>query len=172
MRYALTVAIVGCLVLVSSGTATVAWSEDAVEPAESPPGIVLSSGARGGGYWSAATRLQAVAADSGLRIEVLESRGSLHNLQQLDAEDTPVNLALTQADALQYYLDQHPALAEQIEILENVGQECVFMVTGRGSGIRTLADLGAGRRIAIASPRSGVAVTFDYMKTLVPELAD
>ncbi|MCZ6828120.1 MAG: hypothetical protein O7F73_00755 [Gammaproteobacteria bacterium] len=43
------------------------------------------------------------------------------------------------------------------------------MISGKDSGIRTVGDLQGPqpRRIAIVSARSGVAVTFDYMKTLV-----
>jgi TRAP-type uncharacterized transport system substrate-binding protein len=143
----------------------------AVSHADEVPGtIVMSSGIRGGGYWSAATRLQGVAAELGLDVEVLESRGSLHNLLQLDDADSPVSVTLTQADALQYYLDKNPALAQQGEILEHIGQECVFMISAKGSGIRTVLDL-AQQRIAIGSAGSGVAVTFEYMATLAPELA-
>ncbi len=149
------------------------WHGAAANAEETGGGIVMSSGIRGGGYWGAATRLQTVAAELGLEVKVLESRGSLHNLQQLDAADSPVSVTLTQADALQYYLDQHPALAEQGEILEHIGPECVYLISGKNSGIRAVADLqGSPRRVAIVSARSGVAVTFDYMKTLVPELAD
>jgi len=157
------------------GSWLVLWlfSSPAPWAAATPENIVVSSGIRGGGYWSAANRLQAVAAELGLQVEVLESRGSLHNLQQLDDPGSPVNVTFTQADALQFYLDQHPALAQQGEILEQIGQECVYLIAGKDSGIRTLADLQGpqSRRIAIASAHSGVAVTLDYMKTLVPELA-
>ena len=113
--------------------------------------IVMSSGLEGGGYWGAATRLQGVARELGLGVEVLESRGSVHNLQQLDDPASPVNLTLSQSDALQYYIGAHPGLGQQIEILEHIGQECVFFVAGRDSGIENLADLqSSARRIALA----------------------
>lgn len=161
------------LVLTTLINASLLFCLAGVSHAEETTGsIVMSSGARGGGYWSAATRLQRVAAELGLKLEVLESRGSLHNLLQLDAIDSPVNLTFTQADALQYYLDKRPALAQQVEILEDIGQECVYVISARGGGIGTVVDLAKQRRIAIGSAGSGVAVTFEYMATLVPELAD
>ena len=136
------------------------------------PDLVISSGLRGGGYWSAATRLKTVAAELDLPVMVRVSPGSLHNLQMLDDPDTPVNLALTQADALQQYLLEHPELADRGEILEDIGQECVFIIAASNSGIETIADLQGDnrRRLAIVSERSGVAVTFASMRSLVPEL--
>ena len=135
--------------------------------------LVFSSGIEGGGYWSAATRLQTVAADLELEVQVEASTGSLHNLGRLlDAED-PTSLVLAQADALQRYLDEHPGQSHKIEILENIGQECVFILTGGNSAIHSDADLQQDRdyQIAISSPDSGVAVTYAYMTTLAPEMA-
>jgi TRAP-type uncharacterized transport system substrate-binding protein len=140
-------------------------------PQEAGSTIVVSSGLHGGGYWSAANRLQGVAAELGLKVEVLESRGSLQNLLRLDDTDSPVSVTFTQADALQYYLEKQSGLARQGEILEDIGQECVYVMSARGSGIRSVLDL-AQKRIAIGSASSGVAVTFEYMATLAPELAE
>jgi hypothetical protein len=135
--------------------------------------IVFSSGIEGGGYWSAATRLQAVATDMGLEVQVEESPGSLHNLARLLDDEDSASLVLAQADALQYYLDEHPEVADNIEILENIGQECVFILTGGNSAVQTDEDLQQSKdyKLAISSPDSGIAVTYAYMTSLVPELA-
>ena len=135
--------------------------------------LVVSTGIEGGGYWNAANRLQTVAADLGLEVQVEASTGSLQNLARLlDAGDSAA-LALAQADALRQYLDDHPGASQKIEILENIGQECVFVVTGSKGAIHSDDDLqqGGDYQIAISSPDSGVAVTYQYMTTLVPELA-
>ena len=136
--------------------------------------VVFSSGVEGGGYWSAATRLQGVAADMDLDVPVEDSHGSLHNLARLLDEKDPVSLVLAQADALQHYLDEKSGMVDKVEILENIGQECVFILTGTQSAIKTVDDLqqGKGYKLAISSPDSGVAVTYTYMTTLQPELAD
>jgi TRAP-type uncharacterized transport system substrate-binding protein len=134
--------------------------------------LVVSSGIQGGGYWSAATRLQSVAADLGLEMQVEPSTGSLQNLTRLlDAGDL-TSLVLAQADALQYYLDKNPGESRKIEILENIGQECVFVIVDINSAIRSDADLQQSQdyQIAISSPNSGVAVTYNYMTTLAPEM--
>jgi TRAP-type uncharacterized transport system substrate-binding protein len=135
--------------------------------------LVFSSGIEGGGYWSAATRLQTVAADLGLEVQVEASTGSLHNLGRLLDTEDPTSLVLAQADALQQYLDEHPGQSHKIEILENIGQECVFILTGGNSAIHSDADLQQDQdyQIAISSPDSGVAVTYTYMTTLAPEMA-
>ncbi len=135
--------------------------------------IVFSSGIEGGGYWSAATRLQAVATDMGLEVQVEESLGSLHNLARLLDDEDPTSLVLAQADALQHYLNEHPGVSDNIEILENIGQECVFILTGSNSAIQTDKDLQQSKdyKLAISSPDSGIAVTYAYMTTLAPGLA-
>jgi TRAP-type uncharacterized transport system substrate-binding protein len=151
-------------------------SASAQEPATATvPPVVLSSGAEGGGYWSAAQRMRSVAADrADLAVEILPSTGSLENLEQLLDESSPVNLAFSQADAAQYYLDQHPGEIEKLDLLESIGQECVFIVTGADSKIRNEKDLqqATDLRLGIGSETSGVAVTFNYMVSEIPEMAD
>jgi TRAP-type uncharacterized transport system substrate-binding protein len=136
--------------------------------------LVFSAGHEGGAYWGAARRFQAVAKGLKLPVETLPSAGSLDNLQQLGDPENPVSLAFSQADALQYYLADHASAGREFEILENIGQECVFILTASDSALSTDADLQKGRkrRLAISSPDSGVAVTFRYMTMLMPELAN
>ncbi|HEY6131004.1 MAG TPA: hypothetical protein VIV27_03250 [Halioglobus sp.] len=140
----------------------------------SAPGIVLSSGAEGDGYWNAGARLQSVADDMDFAVENLPSAGSLENLDKLLDADSPVNLAFAQADAAQHYLNRHQKALSKLDLLENIGQECVFIVTGIDSDIRTDEDLQAATnlRLGIASPASGIAVTFAYMVSQIPEMAD
>lgn len=145
------------------------------EEAGAPAAVVLSSGVEGGGYWNAGVRLQAVAAkEVALGVENLPSAGSLENLARLLDKSSPVNLAFAQADALQLYLGKHPEEFENLSLLENIGQECVFVVTSADSAMRTDADMHAAKnlRLGIASADSGIAVTFEYMASQVPELAD
>ena len=135
--------------------------------------VVLSSGVEGGGYWNAGARLQAVAAkEIGLGVENLPSTGSLDNLDRLLDETSPVNLGFAQADAVQLYLNKNPRVIENLVVLENIGPECVFIVTSADGSIRTDDDLRAAKnlRLGIPSASSGIAVTFDYMASQVPEL--
>ncbi|MAT92660.1 MAG: hypothetical protein CME59_08665 [Halioglobus sp.] len=136
--------------------------------------IVISSGAAGGGYWNAGQRLQGVAASMELPVENLESSGSMENLERLVDPASPVNLAFAQADAMRHFFQQRREDEQLVDVLENIGQECVFVIAGRDSGIdrdRDLAANGADISLGISSPTSGIAVTFDYMTSLLPDLA-
>jgi TRAP-type uncharacterized transport system substrate-binding protein len=132
--------------------------------------IVISTGKSGGGYNTIGERLKTVLAEQDQPAQVLASAGSLENLSRLDDPQSPVNVGLTQADALKYYLKDHPDFADRFISLGEIGRECVFVVTGKDSDIRTDSDLQKpkGKLIAVQSPNSGVAVTWEYMTMLEP----
>lgn len=135
------------------------------------PPIVISTGKSGGGYNTVGERLKSVLAEQDQPAQVQTSAGSLENLNRLDNPQSPVNVGLTQADALKYYLKEHPGFADQFISLGEIGKECVFVVVGKDSDIRDDSDLqqAKGRLIAVQSPNSGVAVTWEYMTVLEPE---
>lgn len=135
------------------------------------PPIVISTGKSGGGYNTIGERLKNVLAEQDQPAQVLTSAGSIENLTRLDDPQTPVSVGLTQADALKYYLKDHPGFADQFINLGEIGKECVFIVTGKDSDIRSDSDLqqkGKNRLLAVQSPKSGVAVTWEYMTLLEP----
>jgi hypothetical protein len=138
------------------------------------PDIVFSAGREGGGYWGIAERLQTVGAESGLEVQVMESVGSIQNLNRLADPDNPVNLTLSQADALKHYIKQNPSFTNQFKILESIGLECVFIIADAKGDVKSDQDLQDpnGHRIAIPGEQSGVAVTFGYMTNLVPGLSN
>ncbi|MEH6569552.1 MAG: hypothetical protein V7709_10775 [Halioglobus sp.] len=152
--------------------AMLSWAEEDISLATGQS-LVISSGVNGGGYWSAASRLQAVAEGKGVRVENIASAGSLANLEALADPGSPVNLAFAQADAVEYFLSDNPGARAQISSLENIGQECVFIITAAKSNYRTDIDLQKSKafRLGIASHTSGVAVTFNYMTRRLPELS-
>ena len=147
----------------------------AADTSDTESGIVISAGLEGLGYWGIATRLQAVALESSLSIEVRESVGATENLKRLADPESPVSLALTQSDALRRYLDLHPGFQVDLEIFESIGKECVFVITDKDSGLRSEDDLrtpDAGHRLAIQSADSGSAVTFELMRKHAPDLGN
>jgi len=135
------------------------------------PALVISTGKSGGGYSAIGERLKTVMTEQGVAVQVLPSVGSLENLERLDDPASPVNLGLTQADALKYYLGQHPKFADKLFMLGEIGDECVFIATCKDSGIASDADLQKkqGNLIAIRDPNSGTAVTYLYMIQLEPQ---
>jgi TRAP-type uncharacterized transport system substrate-binding protein len=136
----------------------------------SDPPIVISTGKSGGGYNTIGERLKSVLAEQDQAAQVLTSAGSLENLTRLSDSQSPVSVGLTQADALKYFLKDHPGFADQFINLGEIGKECVFIVVGKDSDIRDDGDLqqAKGRLIAVQSPNSGVAVTWEYMTVLEP----
>jgi TRAP-type uncharacterized transport system substrate-binding protein len=158
------------VVCLLSSAVNFAFSQNEVAPTAAD--IVISSGLEGGGYWNAGGRLQVVANDMGLTVENHSTMGSLANLKELLDRNSPVNLAFAQADALQYYLNENPDAAQAIETLENIGEECVFIISDSSGGIRTDKDIQEApvMHLGIKTPNSGIWVTFDYMKSLIPEL--
>ena len=148
------------------------WAHAADTP-DTESGIVISAGREGLGYWGIATRLQAVAPEFSLQVEVLESVGATENLKRLADPESPVSLALTQSDALRHYLDLHPGFQVDLEIFESIGKECIFVITDKDSGLRSEDDLraaDAGHRLAIQSADSGSTVTFELMRKHAPDL--
>ena len=136
------------------------------------PPIVVSTGKSGGGYNTIGERLKSVLAEQDQPTQVLTSAGSLENLTRLDDAQSPVNVGLTQADALKYYLKDHPEFASKFINLGEIGKECVFIITGKDSDLGSDSDLqqkGKNRLIAVQSPNSGVAVTWEYMTLLEPQ---
>ncbi len=147
----------------SVGAAGVAQAAD--------PSITISTGKNGGGYYSIGERLKGVLAEQQLAAQVLPSAGSIENLTRLADPQSPVNIGLSQVDALKYYLKDHPGFADQFISLGEIGKECVFIVTGKDSDVQSDADLqqkGKGWQIAVQAPNSGVAVTWEYMTMLEP----
>jgi TRAP-type uncharacterized transport system substrate-binding protein len=142
-----------------------------VQAADPNPTLVISTGKSGGGYNAVGERLKTVMAEQEIPVQVLTSVGSTENLNRLNDPASPVNLALTQADALKYYLGEHPEFVNKLFILGDVGMECVFIVTGKDSGIDSDTDLEQkkGNLLALQDPNSGSAVTYLYMNQLQPK---
>jgi len=135
------------------------------------PDMVFSAGRKDSAYWGLANRLKKIVGEAGLKVEIIESLGSPQNLERLEDPKNPVNLTLAQSDAVHERLLQKPDLANSLSVMESIGLECVFMITGADSGVKNDADLGEGLRIAIPGVESGVAVTYRDLSKLNPSLA-
>lgn len=141
----------------------VAWARE--------PDAVMSTGREGGNYYYIGQRLKsAMLLEQDAWVEVLTSRGSLENLRRIDDPESPVGIALTQTDALNHYLQQHPEFVEDFLVLGDVGKECVFIIAGQESGLTTAANLKepTGGEISVDDAQSGASVTFEQMTELEP----
>lgn len=149
-------------------------AQAAGEPAKPVADLVFSSGRLNSAYWGVANRFKKVASGAGLNVDVRESVGSLQNLELMEDANSPVNMALTQSDALHEYLEQHPSLVHKLTIVESIGLECVFMITTLDKDVNNESDLAGkkGFRIAVPAAESGAAVTYRNLTQLNANFAE
>lgn len=144
----------------------------ATSQATAAGGIVISSGSEAGYYDAVAGRLLVVLdREPGVPPEMHNSEGSLQNLERLFDPASPVNVGLTQSDALKSYLDAHAgASADDLAFLADIGRECAFVVTSTEGGVQSMGELkaGDGHRIAIPTEQSGAGATFEVLQGLDP----
>ena len=133
--------------------------------------LVFSAGRKDSAYWGLANRLKKVVGEEGLKVDIMESVGSLQNLERIENPDSPVSLTLAQSDAVHEQIQNNPDLESRLAIIESIGLECVFLITDADSGLKSDADLSKGLRIAIPSAESGVAVTYRNLSKFNPALA-
>jgi hypothetical protein len=131
---------------------------------------VLSSGAKGGFYHGVASRVAMLLIEEQQQATYLTSAGSLDNLTLLTDPQSAVNVALAQADAVRYFLDEHPEFSDELVVLDDLGRECVALITSAKTGISDAGDLKTGGfgQIILPAPGSGSAVTFEYMARMDP----
>jgi len=143
-----------------------------IASAQAPPAwdFVVSSGKEGGFYYDVGKRLRLVLSREQRVVDQWSSDGSLQNLARLADPSSPVNVALAQADALHRYLADNPEFKDDFIVLDDVGKECVFLITRRDGGIETASDLKkpSKYRLSVESPDSGAAVTYESLSRLEP----
>ena len=135
--------------------------------ATDPVRLVLGTGVEGGSFWSAGERLQSVAQEMGLTVETLTSEGSLENLDELLDAGNAVNLAFVQADALQLHFNRYPRDRRKIEILEKIGQQCLFVAARLKSRFDEVDDLQDVDRVQVGVDfaATDVSLSIDYINS-------
>jgi TRAP-type uncharacterized transport system substrate-binding protein len=141
--------------LVATGPA---WAED----------YVFSSGAKGGFYHNVASRLVRLLGEEQRTARNQVSGGSAQNLLQLATPMSAVNVVLAQADAVRFFLDEHPDFSRELVVLDDLGRECVVLITSVENGISSAADLKTGGFGSLVTPGlgSGASVTLEYMSRM------
>ncbi len=144
-------------------------------PATAPAqDFFISSGGEGGYYQQVGRRLEIMLIQQNREVEHAASEGSKANLARLADPGSPVNVTFAQADAVRRYLDDNPGLAKQLLLVDDIGTECVILVTRAKDGIATAADLkkASERTLSVGGPDSGAAVTYETMTRLEPAFAN
>jgi TRAP-type uncharacterized transport system substrate-binding protein len=141
-------------------------------PARSQSNVdfVFSSGAEGGFYHEVADELVRLLSSEQRGARNQPSGGSAQNLLQLATPGNPVNVTLAQADAVRFFLDEHPDFWSELVVVDDLGRECVALITSTEAGISSVADLKTGVFGSLVTPGmgSGAAVTFEYMSRMDP----
>ena len=113
-----------------------------------PRSLRMASGPPGSTFQRAALQYQKILARSGVRLEVIETQGSLENLNRLVAKQSPVDVALVQSGLT-------PASGgENLVSLGSVFYEPLDIFYRGSKRLERLSDL-KGQRIAIGPEGSG-----------------
>lgn len=118
-----------------------------------PDSITISSGQKGSAYYRNATKYADILKRNGVKVDVLESEGSLENLRRLLKPDSQVDLAFVQAG-------MQGDSPENLVSLGSVSHQ-PLLVFYRGKSIDLLSQL-KGKRVSIGKEGSGarnVAIT-------------
>lgn len=145
------------LAVVALLVSTAAWADSAI----------ITGGIPGGTYQTVyGANLAQLLKAKGYEVKLLESKGSLENLQRLGRSEAQLGFA--QLDAYAQYLKNG---GKPLEIVASLGKECGFMVIQKDGKITGEKNLRQAKdaTIAIGEEGSGSAVMWQYMTTLVPE---
>jgi TRAP-type uncharacterized transport system substrate-binding protein len=99
--------------------------------------------------------------------KVLESKGSIDNLERLAAGKA--DIGIVQLDAYAWFSGKSPEKAAKIEVMGTLYKECIHIAVNKEGKVQDEDDLQKeGATIAIGKQGSGSAVTWDYMMKLEP----
>lgn len=132
--------------------------------------VVITTGQQGLTYNATyGVNLASNLAEFGNKSTVIPSKGSLENLDRVAAGSA--QLGFTQADAFQFWRSQHPNEAQNVDIVGELGEECVFIAVKKDGKLSSESDLKDGVKIAVGEPTSGSYASWQYLQTLVKRYA-
>ena len=133
--------------------------------------VVISSGKAGGAYNNVfGTNLAGALGEFGYRPILSPSKGSLDNLNRVSKNEAQVGF--TQADALMFWQQSHANDAQNVEIIGELGKECVFAAVAKNSKIKSEDDINKDTKIAIGNPNSGSYASWQYLRSLNKDYAE
>ncbi|NJK90987.1 MAG: hypothetical protein HC904_03610 [Blastochloris sp.] len=140
------------------------WTFQLVE--EPPPKeITLAAGSKNGGYFYFAQEYAKALEKRGIRVTILETKGSLENLQLLHGGDSRVSMAFAQA-GVGWMSGAYSYAPEESSIrsLGRIYEEPLWIFTRKQKGFELLREL-KGRRLAVGIEGSGTrALALDLLK--------
>lgn len=132
--------------------------------------VVITTGGKGLTYNGVyGPNLASALQEYGNSVTVNTSKGSLDNLDKVASGQAQIGF--TQADAYMFWRTNHPNEAQNIDIIGELGQECVFVAVRDDDKIDDAGDLKKGVKIAVGEPTSGSFASWSYLQTLIPDYA-
>jgi hypothetical protein len=138
-------------------------------PAVDAQSLSLCTARTDGNYYAAGQIIQARSDDQQLRLELLETAGSVDNLTKLARGEC--DAAIVQLDAYLVYQETHRKRRLELARPNYLYEEFVHLICRRDAGvhgIEDLADQSAKHRILIGEPQSGSAATWRSFTLLDP----
>lgn len=118
-----------------------------VDPAP-PSRIAIASGGPDGAYYAYAQRYRDILARDGVTLDVVQTEGSLQNIELLESPDADVHVAFVQGGTGRY------ATSDTLESLASLYYEPLWMFTRQGLALNRSDDI-IGKRVFIGPPGSG-----------------
>ena len=75
------------------------------------------------------------------------------------------------ADAFQFWRSRHGNEAQKVDIIGELGDECVFVAVKDGGKVGSESDLKEGIKIAVGEPASGSYASWQYLQSLEKDYA-
>lgn len=124
--------------------------------------LTITTGYSGGSYHGVfGKNLAQILNERGHNVELMDSLGSVENLERVTSGEADIGFA--QADA-------YAATNSNAEIIGSLGKECLFVAASDKSSVDDESDLqNEGAKIAVGEQGSGSAVSWDYARELEPD---
>lgn len=132
--------------------------------------VVISTGSRGGSYFSTGEKLAEILAEYDYPASAVKSKGSIENIERVASGEA--TLGFTQLDALAWWMNRNPENADALKVLGNLYSECVYVAVNSNGPIDDEGDLqSSAAKVAVQTRGSGSAVSWSYMQDLEPDFA-
>ena len=116
-----------------------------------PKQITIATGSESGAYYAYAQEYQKALAKSGIELTIINTKGSIDNIQRLAANE--VDIAFVQSGTGQQYLTEQNGDQDLVS-LGSVYLEPLWLFMPKGINVSSAAEL-KGKRIAIGAEGSG-----------------
>jgi TRAP transporter TAXI family solute receptor len=145
----------------------------AVSESAEDPMLKLCTGSPSGNYFASGQEIQRQLSRQGVAIELVETGGSMDNLQKMATEECDAGFA--QIDAYLHYQAINQANRLEVEWPRHLYGEYVHLVCHRDAAIASIKDLRQAKpsqTLLVGASGSGSAITWSSLARLEPDYLD